>query len=126
MKHGCNNLVFRLVIDTVTTMVQGCNNPGNNPGTGLLQPCCNKTMQQNEEKISFSLWLLILLVEPRKGRRKKLSFPSTRNQELIIRRREYPMVKLSPESNVTIQLRFDALTCCVFANIIQASANQVM
>ena len=28
------------------------------------------------------------------------------------------MVKLSPESNVTIQLRFDALTCCVFANII--------
>ena len=48
------------------------------------------------------------------------------NQELIIRRREYRMVKLSPESNVTIQLRFDALTCCVFANIIQASANQVM
>ena len=47
-------------------------------------------------------------------------------QELIIRRREYRMVKLSPESNVTIQLRFDALTCCVFANIIQASANQVM
>ena len=47
-------------------------------------------------------------------------------QELLIRRREYPMVKLSPESNVTIQLRFDALTCCVFANIIQASANQVM
>ena len=36
------------------------------------------------------------------------------------------MVKLSLESNVTIQLRFDALTCCVFANIIQASANQVM
>ena len=36
------------------------------------------------------------------------------------------MVKLSLESNVTIQLRFDVLTCCVFANIIQASANQVM
>ena len=35
------------------------------------------------------------------------------------------MVKLSLESNVTIQLRFE-LTCCVFANIIQASANQVM
>ena len=33
------------------------------------------------------------------------------------------MVKLSPESNVTIQLRFAALLCCVFANIIQASAN---
>ena len=48
------------------------------------------------------------------------------SQELIIRRREYRTVKLSPESNVTIQLRFDALTCCVFANIIQASANQVM
>ena len=35
------------------------------------------------------------------------------------------MVKLSLESNVTIQLLFDELTCCVFANIIQASANQV-
>ena len=52
MKHGCNNLVFSLVIDTVTTMVQGCNNPG----TGLLQPCCNKMMQQNEEK-SFILFV---------------------------------------------------------------------
>ena len=35
-------------------------------------------------------------------------------QELIIRRREYRTVNLSPESNVTIQLRFDALTCCMF------------
>ena len=26
-------------------------------------------------------------------------------------------------SNMTIQLRFDVLTCCVFANIVQASAN---
>ena len=45
-------------------MVQGCNNPG----IGLLQPCCNKMMhiimQQNErKKISLSLWLLILLLE---------------------------------------------------------------
>ena len=78
----CNNLVFSLVVDTVTTMVQGCNNPG----IGLLQPCCNKMMhiimQQNERKnFSFSLWLLILLLEEllrgvdlRKGRRKKLFF----------------------------------------------------
>ena len=44
-------------------------------------------------------------------------------QELITRRREYPTVKLSPESNVKIQLRFDALMCCMFANIIQASVN---
>ena len=49
MKHGCNNLVFSLVIDTVTTMVQDCNNPG----IGLLQPCCNKMidiiMQQGKK-----------------------------------------------------------------------------
>ena len=56
----------------------------------------------------------------------RLVIPIQLYQELIIRRREYRTVKLSPESNVTIQLRFDALTCCVFANIIQASANQVM
>ena len=33
------------------------------------------------------------------------------------------MVKLSLENNVTIQLRFDVLTCYAFANIIQASAH---
>ena len=43
--------------------------------------------------------------------------------ELIIRRREYQTVKLCPESNVTIQMRFDALTCCVFTNIIRLSGH---
>ena len=32
-------------------------------------------------------------------------------------------MNLSPESNVTIQLRFDVLMCCVFTNMIEASAN---
>ena len=34
-------------------------------------------------------------------------------------------VKLSPKSNATIQLRFDALTCCMFANIVQANSSHV-
>ena len=41
----------------------------------------------------------------------------------LIRRREYPTVKLSPKAyNVTIQLQYDELTCYMFANIIQPGA----
>ena len=42
MKHGCDNLVFSLVIDTVTTMVQGCNRVV----TTLLQRNAAYTVQQ--------------------------------------------------------------------------------
>ena len=39
------------------------------------------------------------------------------NQELIMRRKEYRTLKLSPKQ------RFDALTCCIFTKVIQASSN---